>query len=136
MTSERAAAIPSLGVDDGQRLSAGGSSASEGYVWQARRADMRIALGAVRRGPVAGCLPSDEVVRRASAMQIVRSVSRSPSAGFSPHHAGGEGVSISVTYAKLLIPEEAAPQFRNDCAPSNGMMPPPDSEMIAPPITE
>ena len=36
----------------------------------------------------------------------------------------------------LLIPEEAAPQFRDDVAPRNGMMPPPDSEMIAPPITE
>jgi len=36
----------------------------------------------------------------------------------------------------LLIPEEAAPQFRDDAAPRNGMMPPPDSEMIAPPITE
>jgi hypothetical protein len=37
---------------------------------------------------------------------------------------------------RLLIPEEAAPQFRDDVAPRNGMMPPPDSEMIAPPITE
>ena len=36
----------------------------------------------------------------------------------------------------LLIPEEAAPQFLDDAAPRNGMMPPPDSEMIAPPITE
>ena len=36
----------------------------------------------------------------------------------------------------VLIPEEAAPQFRDDAAPRNGMMPPPDSEMIAPPITE
>jgi hypothetical protein len=36
----------------------------------------------------------------------------------------------------VLIPEEAAPQFRDDVAPRNGMMPPPDSEMIAPPITE
>jgi hypothetical protein len=36
----------------------------------------------------------------------------------------------------MLIPEEAAPQFRDDAAPRNGMMPPPDSEMIAPPITE
>jgi DDE superfamily endonuclease len=36
----------------------------------------------------------------------------------------------------LLIPEEGAPQFRDDVAPRNGMMPPPDSEMIAPPITE
>ena len=34
---------------------------------------------------------------------------------------------------KVLIPEEAAPQFRDDVAPRNGMMPPPDSEMIAPP---
>jgi hypothetical protein len=33
----------------------------------------------------------------------------------------------------LLIPEEAAPQFLDDAAPRNGMMPPPDSEMIAPP---
>jgi hypothetical protein len=38
--------------------------------------------------------------------------------------------------ANLLIPEEAAPQFLDDAAPRNGMMPPPDSEMIAPPITE
>ena len=38
--------------------------------------------------------------------------------------------------AHVLIPEEAAPQFRDDAAPRNGMMPPPDSEMIAPPITE
>ena len=37
---------------------------------------------------------------------------------------------------KVLIPEEAAPQFLDDAAPRNGMMPPPDSEMIAPPITE
>jgi hypothetical protein len=36
----------------------------------------------------------------------------------------------------VLIPEEAAPQFLDDCAPCNGMMPPPDSEMISPPITE
>ena len=36
----------------------------------------------------------------------------------------------------MLIPEEAAPQFLDDAAPRNGMMPPPDSEMIAPPITE
>jgi len=36
----------------------------------------------------------------------------------------------------LLIPEEAAPQFLDDAAPRNGMMPPPDSEMISPPITE
>jgi hypothetical protein len=38
--------------------------------------------------------------------------------------------------ADVLIPEEAAPQFLDDAAPRNGMMPPPDSEMIAPPITE
>lgn len=38
--------------------------------------------------------------------------------------------------ASMLIPEEAAPQFLDDAAPRNGMMPPPDSEMIAPPITE
>jgi hypothetical protein len=46
--------------------------------------------------------------------------------------------------ADLLIPEEAAPLFRDNAAPllrdnaapRNGMMPPPDSEMIAPPITE
>jgi hypothetical protein len=38
--------------------------------------------------------------------------------------------------ALVLIPEEAAPQFRDDVAPRNGMMPPPDSEMISPPITE
>ena len=36
----------------------------------------------------------------------------------------------------MLIPEEAAPQFLDDAAPRNGMMPPADSEMIAPPITE
>ena len=41
---------------------------------------------------------------------------------------------IAVSY--VLIPEEAAPQFLDDAAPRNGMMPPPDSEMIAPPITE
>ena len=41
-----------------------------------------------------------------------------------------------VIYFRMLIPEEAAPQFRDDVAPRNGMMPPPDSEMIAPPITE
>jgi hypothetical protein len=29
---------------------------------------------------------------------------------------------------RLLIPEEAAPQSRDDAAPHNGMMPPPDSE--------
>jgi hypothetical protein len=34
---------------------------------------------------------------------------------------------------RVLIPEEAAPQFLDDAAPRNGMMPPPDSEMIAPP---
>jgi hypothetical protein len=39
-------------------------------------------------------------------------------------------------WSRLLIPEEAAPQFRDDVAPRNGMMPPTDSEMIAPPITE
>ena len=39
-------------------------------------------------------------------------------------------------YPYVLIPEEAAPQFRDDVAPRNGMMSPPDSEMIAPPITE
>jgi hypothetical protein len=38
--------------------------------------------------------------------------------------------------ALVLIPEDAAPQFRDDAAPRNGMMPPPDSEMISPPITE
>ena len=37
---------------------------------------------------------------------------------------------------KRLIPEEAAPQFLDDAAPRNGMMPHTDSEMIAPPITE
>jgi hypothetical protein len=37
---------------------------------------------------------------------------------------------------RVLIPEEAAPQFLDDAAPHNGMMPPPDSEMIAPPISE
>ena len=36
----------------------------------------------------------------------------------------------------LLIPEEAAPRFRDDVAPRNGMMPPPDSEMMSPPIPE
>ena len=44
---------------------------------------------------------------------------------------------IKAALAKqLLIPEEAAPQFLDDAAPRNGMMPPPDSEMIARPITE
>jgi hypothetical protein len=42
----------------------------------------------------------------------------------------------SLRRASVLIPEEAAPQFLDDAAPRNGMMPPPDSEMIAPPITE
>ncbi len=42
----------------------------------------------------------------------------------------------AASQARLLIPEEAAPQFLDDAAPRNGMMPPPDSEMIAPPITE
>jgi hypothetical protein len=37
---------------------------------------------------------------------------------------------------QVLIPEEGAPQFLDDAAPRNGMMPPPDSEMIAPPIPE
>jgi len=36
----------------------------------------------------------------------------------------------------MLIPEEAAPLFRDNAAPCNGMMPPADSEMIAPPVTE
>jgi hypothetical protein len=36
----------------------------------------------------------------------------------------------------MLIPEEAAPQFLDDAAPRNGMMPPPNSEMMSPPITE
>jgi Viral (Superfamily 1) RNA helicase len=36
----------------------------------------------------------------------------------------------------VLIPEEAAPRFRDDVAPRNGMMPPPDSEMMSPPIPE
>ena len=39
-------------------------------------------------------------------------------------------------YRQCSIPEEAAPQFLDDAAPRNGMMPPPNSEMIAPPITE
>jgi hypothetical protein len=43
---------------------------------------------------------------------------------------------VAVGLPHVLIPEEAAPQFRDDAAPRNGMMPPPDSEMIAPPITE
>jgi predicted signal transduction protein with EAL and GGDEF domain len=37
---------------------------------------------------------------------------------------------------RVLIPEEAAPQFLDDAAPRNGMMPPPNSEMMSPPITE
>ena len=44
--------------------------------------------------------------------------------------------SMDLIAVAVLIPEEAAPQFRDDAAPHNGMMPPPDSEMIAPPITE
>jgi hypothetical protein len=43
---------------------------------------------------------------------------------------------ICELWSCMLIPEEAAPQFLDDAAPRNGMMPPPDSEMIAPPITE
>ena len=42
----------------------------------------------------------------------------------------------ALRHGPMLIPEEAAPQFLDDAAPRNGMMPPPDSEMIAPPITE
>ena len=38
--------------------------------------------------------------------------------------------------AHCEIPEEAAPQFLDDVAPRNGMMPPPNSEMISPPMTE
>ena len=45
-------------------------------------------------------------------------------------------VDASNREGSVLIPEEAAPRFRDDVAPRNGMMPPPDSEMIAPPIAE
>ena len=48
----------------------------------------------------------------------------------------GQSKSGSRDWRALLIPAEAAPLFRDDAAPCNGMMPPPDSEMIAPPITE
>ena len=52
--------------------------------------------------------------------------------------AVSDGLSRAIPFdsLKLLIPEEAAPQFLDDAAPHNGMMPPPDSEMIAPPISE
>jgi hypothetical protein len=65
--------------------------------------------------------------------RIARSVvgSSSPTSGWQPSWAGSENAIASV-----LIPEEAAPQFRDDVAPRNGMMSPPDSEMIAPPIRE
>jgi hypothetical protein len=51
---------------------------------------------------------------------------------------GDEQVELALRSSNLglLIPEEAAPQFLDDVAPRNGMMPAPDSEMIAPPITE
>jgi hypothetical protein len=53
---------------------------------------------------------------------------------------GSNGVEFGMPFrdptSNMLIPEEAAPQFRDDCAPRNGMMPPPNSEMISPPITE
>jgi hypothetical protein len=52
-----------------------------------------------------------------------------------PLYEGG-GMNPRDPDARVLIPEEAAPQFLDDAAPRNGMMPPPDSEMIAPPITE
>ena len=50
-------------------------------------------------------------------------------------------VALAMSNFKIGAPatadsEEAAPQFLDDAAPRNGMMPPPDSEMIAPPITE
>jgi len=48
----------------------------------------------------------------------------------------GHDALIELFNQRLLIPEEAAPQFLDDVAPRNGMMPPPDSEMISPPITE
>jgi len=48
--------------------------------------------------------------------------------------AENEKIKLRATW--VLIPEEAAPQFLDDAAPRNGMMPPPDSEMISPPITE
>ena len=55
------------------------------------------------------------------------------------HHPAGtyneEPGNSTSTVLLLLIPEEAAPQFLDNAAPRNGM-PPPDSEMIAPPITE
>jgi len=53
--------------------------------------------------------------------------------------SGAVSCSVAIVAAgreRMLIPGEAAPQFRDDAAPCNGMMPPPDSEMIAPPITE
>ena len=50
-----------------------------------------------------------------------------------PRNCGRVGLHIVLFEACVLIPEEAAPQFRDDVAPRNGMMPPPDSEMIAPP---
>ena len=48
----------------------------------------------------------------------------------------GQPTALAASAALMLIPKEAAPQFLDDFAPHNGMMPPPDSEMIAPPITE
>jgi len=53
-----------------------------------------------------------------------------------PHASEPSGLASSPTLPNMLIPEEAAPQFLDDAAPRNGMMPPPDSEMISPPITE
>ena len=43
---------------------------------------------------------------------------------------------VATFFACVLIPGEAAPQFLDEAALYNGMMPPPNSEMIAPPITE
>jgi hypothetical protein len=48
----------------------------------------------------------------------------------------GDGLPDLACEADVLILGEAAPLFRDNAAPCNGMMPPPDSEMIAPPITE
>jgi hypothetical protein len=62
--------------------------------------------------------------------------------GHTDMRKGFDGLALIVqetlrrTRIPVLIPEEAAPQFLDDAAPRNGMMPPPDSWMIAPPITE
>jgi len=46
--------------------------------------------------------------------------------------------SVELTFHVLIAADScrSRPQFLDDLAPRNGMMPPPASEMISPPITE